>query len=360
MVGRKIISVLTILLLLSFTCSAIAPEIYEWQVSDTSDFEEYVACGYGKKLVLSKDMEGKYVRFVFSDLYGNVSTSAAKGPVRFNTIESAVNFDDENQLIGETLDSSHYVNLQDGKLFAVNSDGKGSQSAWIPLSENSGYSDTEVTFALCPMSGHNCAKLIFCNQSKEPLFTINAKIKDENLVLTDSSYSQFHTEMLQTKIERPMQIYVKFNFASGKLELKNGDFSSWSETVQMDFSGKDISFLKVCNESDKCNLWLDDIKITSYRKDVKMWCQAEEDRTVSIEIKNYSKGAVSVKVLAAFLKNNKFVDFKTSDDILLNDFRNIVLDTDFDYDGVKVFLWESGQTLVPLSEVYICEYPVKP
>ena len=80
---RKL-SILTLLLLmLSPKAFAGVAPCYEWQMADDKEFSSYEPCGYGKEIVLTKALYGKYIRFVYTDLYGNTEISDIKGPVKY-------------------------------------------------------------------------------------------------------------------------------------------------------------------------------------------------------------------------------------------------------------------------------------
>ena len=58
---RKLIIVAILYLLFIPNVYADIAENYEWQMSDSAEFTSYEPCGYGKELVLTKDLYGKYM-----------------------------------------------------------------------------------------------------------------------------------------------------------------------------------------------------------------------------------------------------------------------------------------------------------
>ena len=161
---RKLIIVAILSLLFIPNAYAGVAENYEWQMSDSAEFTSYEPCGYGKELVLTKGLYGKYIRFVHTDFYGNTNISDVKGPVKYDG-KNIITFDGNNWVVEDKESDEHYVKCSQGRLWAVNPHSETvSDNAIITLPGVLDNADKRLVFKVGAEQSHQRMKLFFQNE----------------------------------------------------------------------------------------------------------------------------------------------------------------------------------------------------
>ena len=360
---RKL-SILTLLLLmLSPKAFAGVAPCYEWQMSDDSSFSPYEVCGYGKEIVLTKALYGKYIRFVYTDLCGNTKISDIKGPVKYEG-KNVIDFERSSWVVEDKDSEEHYVKCSQGRLWAVNPHSETvSDNAIITLPGVLDNADKRLVFKVGAEQSHQRMKLFFQNEEKETVFSIYVTRREDKLYILNDG-SQFSTSLYKADIGDAMEVMLGFDFDNSKALIKNRLSDEWSEEIEVtaDFEGltaENIKYIKVSNEYNPCYAWLDDVRFLeddtkNEQKRFGIWGQREPDGRVIAQLYNYSSMPVMVRVAAAFYDGEYLKDVKFYDMSINEDITDIEPKSDESYDSVKLFAWDIEEVMKPLAKAYDC------
>ena len=343
---------LLILCLSGTGVSAKSPEIFCWLISDTEDFAEYETAGYGETLLLTKDMYGKYVKFVYTDTDANTSESEPRGPITFADNTYLLSFDDCAGVTVGVRDENHFVNCINGRLYAKNTNASGSDSAWITLPHKvSGAEILELSIGA--ESEHSRMKLFFCGADKSTVFTIYVIQRDGKLVLCDTTHSMLSRDLIQTAIGEQMRVSLRFDFENSVLNISNCyDGEELGTEIKLPAEGSEISYIKVCNEYNECAAWLDELVIKGREKQTAgLFGEMSRDATVTATLQSFSQQSMSIRLYAAFYLEGRLTDLQERK-ILLDTAASAEFKTEEEYDNFKLFAWDLRQTALPVSLSY--------
>lgn len=348
------------LLLCTVKAFAKMPEIYEWQMSDSADFCEYEPCGYGKELVLTRELYGKYIRFVYTDQDGNVSIGDVKGPVRYKG-RNVIDFSKANWVIEAEGNGEHFVKCVDGRLTAANISAElVSDNALITLPEVMTNTKQTLCFKTGATMNHQRMKLFFLDENKNTVFTIYLSRREDKILLLDTSSSQFSAALKRTDAGKEMRIMLSLDGENGIISIQNEDSDGLSPVIERAVAGNNIAHIKVSNEYMACDAWIDDVCVTGndIEADVKragIWGQTEGDRSITAQVYSYTPTPANVKVIAAFYIGDYLSDVKVYNKTISDDITETGFTSDVEYDSVRLFVWDSEEDGVPLGKSCECD-----
>ena len=165
-------------------------------------------------------------------------------------------------------DDSHYAKWDDGKIAVYNADGTGAQRGTLALPQ--AYTQEGLRIALSYVEGENHArmKLFFLDSAGAEVKQIYMQRRTEGLVLLDSTSSVLDASLKKGAVGDRMRLEVEFHFETQSIRVRNAvlsgdawDCSDWTGDIAMG-AGRNVASLRFSNEYAKCNLTIDDLRVS--------------------------------------------------------------------------------------------------
>lgn len=279
-----------------------------------------------------------------------------------------------SNLTEKVTDGNHFIKYDDDSrawnIHAYSADARGNQEAKVTFDNAVSTDEAKFAFTFNTGTGHNRMKIHFVNSSDEKVhslyLTYDANKGEKVFLARDFSVKVAEGAALGT----PVRAEIKFNFSKKTTSyrmgtLNNGEwvFGSWSTTHEgfnpegdAEVTAYDIKSIIFGNNWALCNATIDDLEVYVPKLSVSGCSVDANTKKVSVTVKNNDEASNGRILCAVYDANDTLAEVKLNDESTALNSGDNTVEFEFlkatDFTKFKVFMWDSLETMVPVSFVY--------